>query len=282
LRLGFHVRTSGGLVRAAQEAVRLGCETIQIWSGNPRGWRRPAIDPAEARRFRGMLAEAAIHPVFVHVPYLANVAADDAALWERSRDLLATDLERTSAVGDCLVVHMGSSRAPAAEVERRVAAALGYALEAVPEGRIIVENMAGQGAQVGWDLAQVARVIDRVGERLGSFERTGVCLDVSHAFQAGYHIATASGIDEVLALLEQGGPGRVRLIHLNDSRTARGSRVDRHWHIGQGEIGEAGMRALLTHPLLAEVPAVMETPKDAPDADARNMAAARRLAGGGH
>jgi deoxyribonuclease-4 len=225
-----------------------------------------------------MLAGASIGPVFSHVPYLANIASGDDALWQKTRDLIALDLERTAPIADCLVVHMGSSEASPGEVEERVIAALTWILEQTPTGSLILENMAGQGSQVGWDLAQIARILDAVGRP----ESTGVCLDVAHAFAAGYDVATAQGIDAILDML---GPGRLKLVHLNDSKAAKGSRIDRHWHIGQGRIGEEGMRAIITHPGLAGTPAVMETPKDAPDADERNMAVARRLATielGGH
>jgi deoxyribonuclease-4 len=269
LRLGLHVFTSGGLIQAARRAAELGCETIQIWSGNPRGWRRSPLDPGEAARFKEMLAEAGIHPLFVHLPYLANMATEDALLWGRSRDLLVHALERADALGAAIVAHVGSSNAPSERAEERVAGAASFALERAV-GSLILENMAGQGAQVGHDLAQLVRMLARVGEP----GRTGVCLDTAHAFAAGYDIATRAGIDEVLAVL---GPERLKLIHLNDSKAARGSRIDRHANIGRGMIGEAGMRALLTHPALAETPAVMETPKDPPGSDERNMAAARRL-----
>jgi deoxyribonuclease-4 len=277
LRLGFHVRTSGGLVRAASRAIELGCETVQIFSGNPRGWRRPAVDAAQASRFRALLAAADIRPVFVHVPYLANPAAEDEALWRRSLELIAHDLGRSVELGgDWLILHCGSSRAAPERAEERIAAAVSFGLERVPEGRLALENTAGQGAQVCHGLEQVARILARIGEP----ERTGACLDVAHAFEAGYDVGTPAGMDEVISLL---GRERLKLIHLSDSKSGRGSRVDRHWHLGEGRIGEAGIRSVLTHPGLAHLPAVMETPKDSPEADERNMAVARKLSGGaGH
>jgi len=272
MRLGFHVRTSAGLIKAALRAIELGCETIQLWSGNPRAWRRTPLDRAEVGRFRELLAEAGINPLFVHLPYLANLAAGDDTLWARTKELLVADLERAVELGAILVAHVGSSSAAPEEVEERIAAAVLSGLERVPVGRLILENMAGQGSQVGSDLRQVARVLDTIGQP----GRTGACLDVAHAFAAGWDVATARGINDTLAAL--GGGERVRLVHLNDSKAPRGSRLDRHAHIGEGHIGREGMRALLTHPLLALTPAVMETPKDAVDADERNMATARALA----
>jgi deoxyribonuclease-4 len=272
MRLGFHVFTSGGLLKAAERAAGLGCQTIQIFSGNPRGWRRAEADARQVARFQARLAEADIRPLFVHVPYLPNAAAEDEALWRRSVDLITHDLGRSVELGaHALVLHVGSSRAAPAEAEARVAEAVRESLAAVPQGRIILENTAGQGAQIGFELAQVARIIEMVGRP----EKCGACLDIAHAFEAGYDVGSPAGIDGILSLL---GP-HLRLLHLNDSKTPRGSRVDRHWHLGEGKIGEAGLRVVLTHPGLAHLPAVMETPKDAPDADERNMAAARQLAG---
>lgn len=277
MRLGSHVFISGGLLRAAERAVELGCQSVQIFSGNPRGWRRAGLDSTQAARFRALLEQHGIRPLFVHVPYLANAAAQDELLWRRSVELITHDLARAVELGAAaLVLHVGSSTAPAREAEGRVAAALAEALERVGAGRILLENTAGQGAQIGFELDQVARIMDRVTDAVGG--RVGACLDVAHAFEAGYDIGTAAGLEEALTLL---GPERVGLIHLNDSKTGRGSRVDRHWHLGEGRIGEEGLRRVLTHPGLRALPAVMETPKEPPGSDERNMATARRLAGMG-
>ncbi len=271
MRFGFHVSIADGLEHAVTKALKTGCRTLQIFSRNPRGWDAKPLDARAVELFRQLLQEHDIRPLFVHMPYLPNLAAEDARLYERSVRVLCEDLQRAQMLGaEGLVLHLGHrGSAPVEEAIKKVAAAIDRACsEASGETLLLLENAAGQGSEIGSSFAQIQEIIST----LRSAAHTGVCLDTAHAFAAGYDVSTRSGLEKTLAELDHAvGLGLLRLIHLNDSKTGLGSHVDRHWHIGMGCIGEKGFRHIIRHPLLSRLPAVMETPKKEDEDDARNM-----------
>ncbi len=261
-----------------ERAVALGCQCIQLFSRNPRGWRTTAISRTEAAVFRADIKKAGIAPVIVHAPYLLNLATDEPLLRKRTVTALAAELKRAALLGaQYVVVHAGSNArvSPAmacALVARSINAALGRA-----PGRsvkLLVENTAGSRGDVGARLEGLAGVFGG----LRRTDRVGVCLDTAHLFCAGYDIGTRKVVDTVVREFDRVlGFGRLCLLHLNDTRAELGSGRDRHWHIGEGNIGERGFRAIATHPLLGMLPGVMETPRKAEGDDQRNMARMRRL-----
>jgi deoxyribonuclease IV len=277
-RLGFHIPIAGGWRRAAAGAVQRGCTTLQIFTSAPVQWARRPLDPAEAAWFADELARLDIQPLFVHAPYLLNIAATDRTVLARSLRCLAEELTRSAlfrAAG--VVLHTGSVGASGRLLPglRRAARTLDRACEAAsdPPVPVILENSAGGGGMVGHSVEQLAEIVSssRYPDRLQ------VCLDTAHAFGAGCAVNTPEGLDEVLALIDkQMGEGRLALVHANDTQKALGSRADRHWHIGEGNIGADGFRALLSRPRLADIPFIMETPGTIED-DVRNMATMRRL-----
>ena len=266
-RLGAHLSLGHGLVRAADRAAAIGASAIQVFTDNPTSWHRRTSLPDELDAFRERLAALDIAPLSVHAPYLVNLATSDPEAADRSVDLLVSELQVASAYGASFVnVHIGSHRgagvdAGVARLADGVCRVLdGLAGQAV-EVTIVLENSAGNGFALGStveELATINAALDRAGVERG---RVGFCLDTAHLWGAGYPIDDASGVDEVVAAFDGAlGAARLRMVHLNDSRSERGSRSDRHEHIGGGRIGTAGLRRFLEHPALGHVAYFLETP----------------------
>lgn len=276
MRLGFHLSIAGGLPRAVREAQALGLGCLQIFAGNPRSWSQRPLDPAQAIDFRRQAGLAGLHPVSVHAPYLINLASPDQDLWRRSVDMLADQLGRAQALGaQAVVVHPGSrGQRDLTWGLERVATGVAQALaQAGPGAACWLENTAGGGGQLGGTLSQLAWLL----ERLGGLP-VGVCLDTAHAHAAGYRLSRPGEVGRFLDRVEELlGLERVGLWHYNDILHPRGSRRDQHTHLGRGRLGVAAWAALLADPRLAGAAAVMETPKDSPWADRRNLAFLHRL-----
>lgn len=277
VRFGFHVSIAGGFANVRERALKVGCETMQLFSSNPRGWKAAALDGEDVARFRADLAAAGIAPVFVHAPYLPNLAATRAATAKRSIRAIVQQMERCYVLGvGYLVVHVGRGRGVAEErALAQVATNVNRILAVAPAGiKVLLENTAGMGSEVGYRFEQLAAIIERIEQR----DRMGVVLDTAHAFEAGYELRTKQGLDQALREFDRlVGLGRLHLLHLNDSRTDIGSCVDRHWHIGQGRIGLDGFRVIVNHPLLRNLPGIMETPRKTPADDRRNLETVRSL-----
>jgi deoxyribonuclease IV len=267
---------SGGFSRVLERARAVECETMQMFSSNPRGWTAAELDPDDVARFRADMKDSGISPIFVHAPYLPNLAAAGADA-KHSVKALTTQAERCAALGvRFLILHMGKGLgANEAKVIARTVKNVNLVLPHSPESvTLLLENTAGMGSEFGYRFEQVAAIIGEVKQR----DRIGVVLDTAHAFEAGYEFRTKAGLDATLREFDRVvGISRLHLVHLNDSKTEFGSRVDRHWHIGDGKIGREGMREIVNHPLLRNMPAVMETPRDSAADDQRNLKTIRSL-----
>lgn len=277
MRLGFHVSISGGFALSVQRAYELGCTCMQIFSRNPRGWTVKPIDRDDVAEFRKLRAQWDIGPVFVHTNYLINLASPRPDLFEKSIEQFVIDLERTEKLGaEYLVTHLGSAsgREPAWMIER-VAQALNLSMQLHShKAMILLENTAGEKGDVGYELQQVREVIDRLRDS----SRIGVCYDTCHGFAAGYDIRTKKGVAALAAEIDATvGLERLKGIHLNDCLREFGSRVDRHWHIGEGKIGDEGIRHFLMHRAFRDIPKIMETPKQSDEDDPRNLRKVRSL-----
>lgn len=277
MRFGFHVSISGGFSLAAQRAHELGCTTMQIFSRNPRGWTVKPLDKDDIAEFKRLREQYGIGPVFIHTNYLINLASSKPDLYERSIEQFVIDLERTEHLGaEYLVTHLGSASGQEPEwMIDRVANALNLAMKLhAPQATILLENTAGEKGDVGYTFEQVHDVI----ARLDNTDRIGICYDTCHGFAAGYDIRTKQGVDAVAKkIAETVGLERLKGMHLNDCLRDFGSRVDRHWHIGDGKIGEDGFRAIVNHKAFRDVPMIMETPKETEADDPRNMKKVRAL-----
>jgi len=277
--LGAHVSIAGGLHRALERGRALGCGAVQIFLKNQRQWAARPLGGDEVRAFRIARRTAAIAPVFAHASYLINLAGPDPANWRQAVDAFTDELERAEALGlSCVVIHPGShlGAGPAVGIER-IAAAVREALGRTRgyRVRIALENTAGAGGVLGRTFAELGALLDRAGRP----RRLGVCLDTCHLFAGGYDVRTPAGYEE--ATSECGrvvGLDRVLAFHLNDAKAPLGSGLDRHEHIGRGELGLRPFRLLLCDARFRDVPKVLETPKEPePIADLRNLAVLRRL-----
>ncbi len=271
MRFGFHISIAGGFSKITKRALDKQCQSIQFFSRNPRGWVYTPLDMAEVNSFIEAVSRTTIHPIFIHMPYLPNLASPDTKLWKRSVQELCSDLKRASQLQvPYVIAHIGH-RGDQTEERAcdRVSQAVDQAFEAVPNAvRLLLENTAGQGTEIGYRLSHLQRII----ERSGHGDRLGVCLDVAHAFAAGYDVATKRGIEETLQEFDQCiGLDKLCLLHLNDSKASLGSHVDRHWHIGKGRIGLDGFRRIVNHPALCSLPGIMETPRETDREDLMNM-----------
>lgn len=277
--IGFHLSIAGGFAASVDRAAVLGCDALQIFPGNPRGWAHSMVSQADAALFRGSRQAAGIRCVVVHTAYLINLATPVDAAFRKSIALFNDELRCAEALGaDYLVTHLGSPlKADKALAARRVCDALGEAAELGlgKKTMILLENTAGSGSGFGADLGVIGAIIKEM--RLAG-QQVGLCLDTCHAFAAGYPLCQkADGGALVETLSREAGLDNLKLIHLNDSKGALGSRIDRHEHIGAGRIDIAALRAFLKHPLIKKTPLILETPKKTDRDDLRNLATVRGL-----
>ncbi|MGA8115696.1 MAG: deoxyribonuclease IV [Actinocatenispora sp.] len=258
MRFGAHLSTKGALATVPPRARAIGADCVQVFVTNPRGWRavRPSDEAIED--FRKACAEAAVEP-FVHATYLVNYGTADDALRERSIAALEHTLRLADDLGITgVVTHLGSHKGTGFDAGLdRLCDALAAGLAASRRTMLLAENSAGSGGTVGASVDELARIV----QRMGAPERLGVCLDTAHLLAAGHEIRTRDGLDALFAEFDERiGLDRLRLLHLNDSKTDLGSRVDRHENIGDGHIGPAGFAEIVNHPALAGVPGVLEVP----------------------
>ena len=282
--IGTHVLVGKGLVDGAvANADLVGAETFQVFTGNPRGWTLSDGKPAEDARFRDLMAGRGTR-VFIHAPYLVNLGSPTAATYERSVASVAHNLKRATEIGaEGVVVHTGSyvdpgegdSLARHARAMRQVREALLPLLEMVVGDDapwLLLEPTAGQGRSLCAGVEDLAPYLDH-------HPKAGICLDTCHVFAAGAPLdepgGTTTTVDRVV---EIGGPGRLRLVHANDSMDVRGAFKDRHQRIGEGHIGEGAFTELFAHPATEGVPFILETP-DSRDVDNRDIPLLKKLRG---
>jgi len=284
-RFGAHMSIAGGLHTAFDRGRQEGCDCLQIFVKNQRQWRaRPMVD-SQVRLWRRARRQTGLRLVVAHGSYLVNLASPDRALWRRSVAGSLDELTRCERLGiRDLVIHPGAhgGRGVLAGITR-VVAALNELFDRTAGApvRILLETTAGQGRVIGYEFEQLAATIAGVRNP----RRVGVCVDTAHVFAAGYDLRTADGYAETIVRLDRVvGLRRVRCLHLNDSKTACGSRVDRHDHIGKGALGREAFRMLLNDERLVSVPRILETPKGKDGRgrsyDKNNLDRLRRLVAG--
>jgi deoxyribonuclease IV len=286
-RLGAHLPLGTGMVRAVERAAEIGASAIQIFGDNPTAWRRRLEAPPEQPAFRARLAELDIAPVTIHAAYLVNLAGPDPDFFERSIEVLTSDLLAAPGFAARFVnVHTGSHRnAGVAAGTTRIAEGVTRSLAATDDGPdaavLLLENSAGGGFGIGATVEELAGIADAIAACGVPDRRVGFCLDTAHAWGAGYRLSDPAATDELLADFDARiGLERLRIIHLNDSKSELGSHLDRHEHVGAGKIGEVGMAHLLRHPQLRHITYYLETPGMDEGYDAINVARAIALAEG--
>lgn len=281
MRLGIHVRVSKGYAQAVAYAERVKCTAIQIFSSNPRSYRTSPVNKPALEAFKTARMQAGIDPCVIHTPYLINLASDDPKISSGSLGLLKNDLDAAAAGGIRYVnTHLGSY-GKRDRNEGFVAAChlLEQALEDIASGvYLVMENSAGAGSLCGGTLEELGRFVKALDH-----PQLGVCLDTAHAWAAGYEINSQRGVDEFLyQAAEHIGLDRVHMFHFNDTEVPLGGNRDRHHHIGEGNIGFEGFRAVAARPELTEKTAILETPGEEAD-DLRNMETIRAIfKGAGH
>ena len=270
-RIGFHAPAAGGLQNALVKAHALRCDTVQIFSRNPRGWKAKELADEEVETFKRVRRETGISPVVIHANYLINLASADETIREKSVASFREEIERGILLGaDYLVVHPGSARgACEADGIRTCAESLRAACDGLDLSvfRVLLENTAGQGACIGHRFEHLRDIIAACPAL-----NLGVCFDTAHAFTAGYDIRAEDGLAATFDALEGNvGTANVRAVHFNDSKADYNSRVDRHWHIGLGHIGGEALARVAAHPRLAHAAFILETPLDETGDDERNL-----------
>lgn len=282
LLLGAHMSIGGGLDKAVTRGVGVGCTALQVFTKNASQWRARPLADEEIARFKAAVAASPIGAgaVVAHDSYLINLGSPDPDKWAQSVAAFTDELRRCNQLGiPYLVTHPGAHMGAGEEAGlARVAEGLTRALaEAGPETMVLLETTAGQGTYLGHRFAHLARLLELTPDD----GRLGVCFDTCHAFVAGYEINTPEGYaatwDE---FAREVGYDRLKVLHLNDAKKGLGSHVDRHEHIGQGQIGRAGFHLLMNDARLRDRPLLLETPKgDDCAEDRENMAYLRALVG---
>lgn len=280
-RIGIHLSTSGGAHTAVERAHTVGANTFQIFTSSPRTWRASPIPPDVGAKMRELRAEYNIGPAVVHANYLINLASQVDEVMQKSSDAFRGEVERALAIGaEFLVLHPGSWKGLTRdEGLRRAATGIERAVEgfdfAGKPFRLLIENSAGSEFSLGANFEQVAELI----ELLRSHLPVGACLDTCHTHVAGYDLVSESGWEETVGLIESTiGARHVHVWHTNDAKAPRGSKLDRHEHIGEGMIGAAPFRRLLNDPRFTHCAFIAETPVDDPGDLEKNVRALQGLA----
>ena len=279
-RIGIHTSSAGGVENAAERAYRLGCNTFQIFSSSPRQWRPNELGRPQCEQMKRLRDKYDLKPLVIHTNYLINLASTTEAFLQKSIEAFRGEIERALELcAGYLVLHPGSFRGANREkglLQTAAAiAASAHGLDLAKGGlTILIENTAGAEFSLGGSFEQVAEVIDHLRNHVP----VAACIDSCHVHVSGYEIVSEDGFHETLAKLDATiGLKNVPVWHCNDAKAARGSKLDRHQHIGKGTIGPEPFRRLLNDPRLAHAAFIAETPIDQPGDDRRNVAALKKL-----
>ncbi len=275
-RLGVHTSIAGGLHLSLERAHELGCNTVQIFSHNPRGWELKEISEGDKELFRTLRRELDIAPVYIHSSYLINMASSSDVLFRKSIALLREEMNRADVIGaEYVVLHTGSaSGEKSADARKRAIKGLKdvFKNEKWDTG-LLLENTAGERGDITSKIKELAEIMDGLNNKIA-----GICIDTCHAFAAGYDIRNDEGVDKIFQEIEKYiGINKLKLIHLNDSKHALGLHRDRHEHIGSGKIGIQGLGRLVMHREFSDAPIIIETPKKNEYDDPENLKKVRRM-----
>jgi deoxyribonuclease IV len=279
-RIGIHLGTAGGASNAVPHAREIGANTFQIFSSSPRMWRAPKVDPKQAARMKELRVKLDVGPLVIHTSYLVNVCSQSDEVREKSIDAFRGEIERALTFGaEYLVLHPGSWKGLTRDEGLKLAAdSIARAIDGLPwQGtgfHILIENTAGAEFSLGGSFEQVAELV----ERLKHTAPVAVCLDTCHTHVAGYDLVTSEGYAETMVQVASTvGFEDVRIWHCNDAKAPRGSKLDRHEHIGQGTMGVEPFRRLLNDPRFAHAAFIAETPVDEPGDEERNVRVLKSL-----
>ncbi|HDS45560.1 MAG TPA: deoxyribonuclease IV [Methanomicrobia archaeon] len=278
IHVGVHVSIAGSIDRAVDRAQEKGCDTFQIFSRNPRGWKIKPLSDTEAGHFVEKREKSGIYPPVDHMPYLPNLAAATGEVYEKSVAALTAELERCGALQiPYLVTHLGSHRGSGEEAGlQQIVSAINTAFSEVENSvMLLLENTADTKNSMGGAFEHIRRIVDQIEQN----DRIGICFDTCHAFVAGYELRTEASLEKTLQQFDDVlGLDQLTLIHLNDAKGGLGSKLDRHEHIGLGYIGEDGFRVILHDERITRLPLILETPVDDRRGDRENLQKVRELA----
>lgn len=279
-RIGIHTSSAGGVQNAAERAYRLGCNTLQIFSSSPRQWAPYELGQPQCAEMNRLRVQYDLKPLVIHTNYLINLASSNELFLHKSMQAFRGEVQRALALcAEYLVLHPGSFRGADREQGLlRTAAAIAASTKGLDLSKggltILIENTAGAEFSLGGSFEQVAEVL----HCLNGIVPVGACIDTCHTHVAGYDIVSEPGLSQTLQHLDQTvGLSRVKVWHCNDAKSPRGSKLDRHQHIGKGTIGIEPFRRLLNDARLAKAAFIAETPIDAPGDDRKNVAALKKL-----
>jgi len=278
MRIGVHVSIAGKIDESIDRAAALGCDAMQIFSRNPSSWHVKPLKKNEVAEFRRKRKERDIYPILVHMPYIMNLATPKDSLWKLSIESYVEDIRRTDALGaEYFVTHLGAHTGSGEkEGLKRFCDGLNLVIkEARPKTTILLETCAGQGTSLGHKFEHIRYMLKAIKSK-----NIGVCLDTCHVYVAGYDISSPKGLEKTIEDFDKIiGLKKLKAIHLNDVKGRLGSHLDRHEHIGKGSIKEPGMKRILRHPKLCDLPFILETPEEGDKDDNMNIKTTRRLAG---
>jgi len=278
MQIGCHVSISGSLDKAVDNAIERECSAFQIFTRNPRGWAAKKIEKTDAEIFKNKVAESGISKkaICAHMPYLPNLSSPNDDSFKKSIDTLVKEVERCGQLDiPYLVAHLGSHLGSGEEkgIDRLVKA-FSKASQVKNDVTILLENTAGQKNSVGSDFEQLGSILNQ----LEPADRFGICFDTCHAFAAGYDLRTEKDVKETFKKFDECiGLKHLKILHLNDSKGELACRLDRHYHIGLGSIGEEGMHVVIRTINKKNIPIILETPIDSTRDDFGNIKKAKEL-----
>lgn len=276
---GAHVSIAGGVFKAPANAKKIGCECFQMFSRSPRGGKAPKLTDEIVKSFQAEMKANGQADAYIHTPYYINLASTNNRIRYGSITVIREELERASQLGvKYVMTHLGSANdLPRNKAVKKVIEGIKKILNGYQGSAVfLIENSAGSGNIIGDDFAEIKTIIK--GLSASDKKRVAVCFDTCHAFASGYDLRDRKAINQTLKEFnKQLGLSKLKLIHLNDSKTDLGSHVDRHEHIGQGKIGLKGFRAFINHPKLKKVNMILETPDDNRGSQASDLKVIKRL-----
>ncbi|MFQ5771775.1 MAG: deoxyribonuclease IV [bacterium] len=261
MKFGAHVSIAGGIFNAPQNGKKATCDVVQIFSKNQMQWRVPNLSDADIEKFKSEEARTGIKAVCIHASYLINLGSFDTQKLKQSRANFIIEMQRSEALGiPYLIVHPGSHTGNGeGKGLQRIAESLNFVLDKFPnfKSKILLETTAGQGDNLGYTFEQLAKIQSLVDVK----EKIGVCVDTCHIFAAGYELRSADGYQKTMTQLDEIiGIVQVGIIHANDSKREIGRKIDRHEHIGNGELGLVAFDHLVNDARLQDIPMIIETP----------------------
>lgn len=277
--IGAHVSIAGGIDLAPARGAEIGCTAIQIFLKNQRQWHTKYLTDDEIKRYLHSLSNSPVKSVLAHSSYLINLGSPEKNQLQKSLDSFILELNRCEKLKiENYIFHPGAHKKSGEQAGiQRIAESINFILNQCPEvsTNLLLETTAGQGTSVGYRFEQLSQIIESINKR----DKLGVCLDTAHVFAAGYDLSVESGYEQMMTEFDQSiGLERLKVFHLNDSKTRLGSRIDRHEQIGKGKIGLCAFNKIMNDTRIINVPKIIETPGDT-KSDAQYIELLKQMAG---